>query len=329
LAGAPFLIVSASLADSRANLIEIIKMTAALAGLWPPVATPFGSEGTVDTSRLVRHGRTLLADGADGLAVLGTTSEANSLTLDERRRSIDAFAEAGVDPGRLLPGTGACAIGDAVALTRHAGEVGAAGVLLLPPFYYKKVSDDGIFAFVAAVIERVGANVPRIMLYHIPPMASIGWSVDLVGRLVEAFPGIIAGMKDSSGDPEHTRKMIEAFPALAIFPGAEVYLVKALGWGARGCISASANINGRGIRRLIDRWRETDADRLQAEVNAVRKAAEAHVMIPSLKAMLAERYRDPAWLNVRPPLMRISETARAELLADPAIAALLGDTVAA
>jgi 4-hydroxy-tetrahydrodipicolinate synthase len=294
-----------------------------LAGLWPPVSTPFRQDGAVDEKRLVQHSKRLLADGAHGLAILGTTSEANSLTLDERRRVIDAHVEGGVEAARLLPGTGACAIGDAVTLTRHAADVGAAGVLLLPPFYYKKVTDEGIYAFVASVIERVGGNVPRIMLYHIPQMASIGWSVELVGRLAEAFPGIIAGMKDSSGDAEHTKKRVEAFPKLAIFPGAEVYLLKALGWGAPGCISASANINAHGIRRLLDRRNEPDAPRLQEELNAVRKAAEGRVMIPALKAILAARYRDPAWLAVRPPLMRISETARTELLAEPVIMQLL------
>ena len=298
-------------------------MTNELAGLWPPVATPFRPDGALDEKRLVSHSRRLLADGAHGLAILGTTSEANSLTLDERRRTIDAHVAGGIPAARLIPGTGACAIGDAVTLTRHAGEIGAAAVLLLPPFYYKKVLDDGLFAFVAKVIEGAGAKVPRVMLYHIPQMASIGWSVDLVGRLRDAFPDVIAGMKDSSGDAEHTRSMIEAFPDLSIFPGAEVYLLKALAWGARGCISASANINAHGIRRLFDRRREPDAPRLQDELNAVRKAAEARGMIPSLKAILAARYNDPDWLAVRPPLMRLADAARAELLADPAIAGLL------
>ena len=303
-------------------------MTTPLAGLWPPVSTPFGADGSLDTGRLVKHSRALLADGANGLAILGTTSEANSLTLAERRRVIDAHVEAGIEPGRLLPGTGACAIDDAVELTRHAGEIGAAGVLLLPPFYYKKVPDDGLFAFIAKVIERSGPRLPRIMLYHIPQMAGIGFSVELTGRLIEAFPGIVAGMKDSSGDQENTKKMIDAFPGFAVFPGAEVYLVKALSWGAPGCISASANVNARGIRALLDHGREPGADRLQEEANAVRKAVESRVMIPSLKAVLAARYNDPTWLNVRAPLMRISEPARAELLADPAIVRLL-ETVAA
>jgi 4-hydroxy-tetrahydrodipicolinate synthase len=299
-------------------------MAPPLAGLWPPVSTPFRPDGSVDEARLVRHSNQLLADGAHGLAILGTTSEANSLTLDERRRVIDAHLEAGIPAERLLPGTGACAVGDAIALSRHAGEIGAAAVLLLPPFYYKKVSDDGLFAFVARLIEGCGAHAPRIMLYHIPPVAMVGWSAELIARLREAFPDLIAGMKDSSGDAENTLAMIKAFPeGFAVFPGAEVYLLRALRAGAAGCISASANINAAGIRGLYDRWREPDAEALQLELNAVRKAVETRVMIPSLKAVLATRYRDAGWLTVRPPLVPIPEATRAELLADPAIVRLL------
>lgn len=299
-------------------------MATPLAGLWPPVSTPFRPDGGVDAARLVRHSKRLLADGAHGLAILGTTSEANSLTLDERRRVIDAHVEAGIPAERLMPGTGACAVGDAIALSRHAGEIGAAAVLLLPPFYYKKVSDDGLFEFTARLIEGCGANAPRIMLYHIPPVAMVGWSAELIARLRTAFPGIIAGMKDSSGDADNTLAMIAAFPGdFAVFPGAEVYLLRALRAGAAGCISASANINTAGIRALCDRWREPDAEALQAELVAVRKAVESRVMIPALKAVLAERYQDAGWLTVRPPLLPIPEATRAELLADPAIVRLL------
>lgn len=298
-------------------------MAPPLAGLWPPVSTPFHPDGGVDEARLIRHSKRLLDDGAHGLAILGTTSEANSLALDERRRVIDAHLSAGIPAERLLPGTGACALGDAIALTRHAGEIGAAAVLLLPPFYYKKVSDDGLFAFVAKLIEGCGGKAPRIMLYHIPPVAMVGWSAELIARLREVFPGIIAGMKDSSGDADNTLAMIKAFPDFAVFPGAEVYLLRALRAGAAGCISASANINAAGIRRLYDRWREPEAEAVQEELNAVRKAVERRVMIPALKAVLAERYRDLAWLTVRPPLLPISDATRAELLADPAIVRLI------
>lgn len=299
-------------------------MTQPLAGLWPPVATPFGPDGQVDEARLVEHSRTLLADGASGLAILGTTSEANSLSLDERRGVIDAHVAGGIDGGRLMPGTGACSIEDAITLTRHAGEIGAAGVLLLPPFYYKNATDEGLYAFVSTLIERVGDKTPRIMLYHIPHMATLGWSLDLIGRLRTAFPNLIAGIKDSTGNEEHTASLIDAFPDdFAVFPGAEVYLLNALRLGAAGCISASANINAHGICELLDRWREPEAEALQAELITVRKAAESRGMIPALKAVLAERHGDPGWLAVRPPLLPIKEQVRAELLADPAIVRLL------
>ncbi|MCR4283442.1 MAG: dihydrodipicolinate synthase family protein, partial [Bauldia sp.] len=216
-----------------------------------------------------------------------------------------------------------CAAEDAAILSRHAADLGTAGVLLLPPFYYKKVSDEGLYAFVARLIEKIGQKVPRILLYHIPAVAGVGWSADLVERLRQAFPAIVVGMKDSSGDFEHTRRMIERFPGFAVFPGAEVYVLKAMAAGAVGCISASANINARGIRRLLDSLRLSNAEALQNELNDVRKAVESRVLIPAVKAVLAARYRDPAWLNVRPPLVPLGEAERAALLAEPAIVKLL------
>lgn len=293
-----------------------------LTGLWPPVATPFAADGSVSLERQVRHSRALLDEGARGLAILGTTSEANSLTLKERRRVIDAHVEAGIAPAQLLPGTGACAIDDVVELTAHAGEIGVAAVLLLPPFYYKGVSDEGLFAFVASVIERAGPRAPRIMLYHIPPMAAVGWSHALIARLRDAFPGLIAGMKDSSGDADHTRRTIEAFPDFAVFPGAEVYLLSALKQGARGCISASANINARAIVELMDHRDDPDAIKRQDALNAVRAAVQSRGLIPAIKAVLAARYRDDGWLNVRPPLVRASAAVVSELRTDPSIAAI-------
>lgn len=294
-----------------------------LAGLWPPVATPFRDDRALDTDRLVGHCRELLREGAHGLAVLGTTSEANSLSLEERRRVIDALLEGGIPADGLLPGTGSCSVEDAAALTRHAGDIGAAAVLLLPPFYYKNVTDDGVFAFVSQVIEKAGDKVPRILLYHIPPVAVVGWSFELVGRLLEAFPGVVVGMKDSSGDFEHIRKTIRTFPGFVVFPGAETTLVQSMNAGAAGCISATANVNARAIRRTYDRWKEADANLLQDEINAVRGALERSVMIPGLKAILAVRYGDTAWGHVRPPLVSLSPKGRQALFAEPAVAPLL------
>jgi len=294
-----------------------------LTGLWPPVCTPFDETGAVDPVRLQKHAQALLADGATGLAILGTTSEANSLTLGERRGVIDACLAGGIPASALLPGTGASALDEAAELSCHAADAGAAGVLLLPPFYYKGVTDDGLFAFVARLIEKCGARVPRIVLYHIPPMAVIGWSMPLTRRLIEAFPGVVVGMKDSSGDLAHIKDVIAAFPGFAVFPGAETFLLEAMRAGAVGCISATANVNAREISALTARWRDPDADARQRSIGAVREAVQACGLIPGAKAILAARYRDPAWQAVRPPLLPLSEAAASELLANPAIAALV------
>ncbi len=229
---------------------------------------------------------------------------------------------AGIPSERLIIGTGACALGDAAALTRHASAIGAAAVLLLPPFYYKAITDDGLFAFVASVIEQAGPNPPRILLYHIPPVAVVGWSAELVGRLREAFPEIVIGMKDSSSDRAHTEMLIASFPDLAIFPGSEANLLEHLRAGAPGCITATANINARALAALIADWQAPDAERQLDAANRVRNVTRAHGLIPSIKAVLAARYRDDGWLAVRPPLTAIDEAARASLLVDVAIAGL-------
>ena len=298
-------------------------MQSPLAGLWPPASTPFTADGALDEKRLIQHCRGMLDDGAAGLAVLGTTSEANSLTLAERRRVIDALVEDGVAPARLLPGTGASAIDDAAALTRHAGELGCAGVLLLPPFYYKNVSDEGLYAFVASVIERSGPKVPRILLYHFPAMAAVGWSIALTGRLLEAFPGIVAGMKDSSGDAAHTKAVIDAFPGFAVFPGAELYLLEALRWGAVGCISATANVNAGAIASLIDHHDAPDAADRQERLTAVRRSFDGLPTVAAVKTVKAAIAGDESWLTVRPPLMPLSADERRTLLAKPAVAELV------
>jgi len=303
-------------------------MSRALTGLWPPVCTAFNEAGDVDAARTVRHSKALLADGCEGLAILGTTSEANSQSLDERRKLIDAHVEAGIPADRLLPGTGACSVDDVVTLSRHAYEIGASGVLMLPPFYYKKVPDEGVYNFFARVIDKLGAKAPRIMLYHIPPMAAVGFSLDLIGKLIEAYPDVVVGMKDSSGDAENTLSVIKAFPDFAVFPGAEVYLVRAMTAGARGCISATANVNAAGIVNLLKKWNTPEAAQLQEELNAVRKAVESRGNIPGSKAILADRYKDPAWAEVRAPLVKLDKAKTAELLSDPAIVKLQ-ETVAA
>jgi 4-hydroxy-tetrahydrodipicolinate synthase len=285
-------------------------------GVLVPVLTPFTTAGEPDAGRFVGFCRWLLEEGAGGLAIFGTTSEANSMSAGERMELLDRLVGAGIPPDKLMPGTGACALTDAVALVRHAVGHGCGGVLMLPPFYYKPVADDGLFAFLSAVIDKVGSAALKVFLYHIPPVAVVGYALDLVGRLIAAYPETVVGLKDSSGDWANTAALLERFPGFAVFPGSEVFLLDALRRGGAGCITATGNINLRGIARVYARWREPEADALQAEATALRRAMQAYPMIPALKRVIAHFHGDPGWAAVRPPLAALGPAQSAALIAD-------------
>jgi 4-hydroxy-tetrahydrodipicolinate synthase len=281
-----------------------------------PVLTPFTPSGEPDAGRFVAFCRWLLDQGAGGLAIFGTTSEANSMSPAERMVLLDRLIEAGIPAAKLMPGTGACAVTDATTLVRHAVGHGCGGVLMLPPFYYKGVSDDGIFAFISSVIDKVGSSALRLFLYHIPPMAVVGFSLDLVGRLIAGYPQTVVGLKDSSGDWSNTAALLERFPGFAVFPGSEVFLLDGLRKGAVGCITASGNVNVPGIKKVYDNWRGPQAEALQAEITTLRKALQAYPMVPALKRIVAHYHDDPNWAAVRPPLVPLDPAQSAALIAD-------------
>jgi 4-hydroxy-tetrahydrodipicolinate synthase len=285
-------------------------------GVLVPVLTPFTTAGEPDAGRYVAFCRWLLDQGAGGLAIFGTTSEANSMSAGERMVLLDRLIEAGIPAQRLMPGTGACAMTDAVTLARHAVGHGCGGVLMLPPFYYKPVADDGIFAFLSGVIDKVGSAALKVFLYHIPPVAVVGYSLDLVGRLIEAYPEIVVGLKDSSGDWHNTAALLDRFPGFAVFPGSEVFLLDALRKGGAGCITATGNINVPGIAKIYANWRTPQADTLQAEATALRKAMQAYPMVPALKCVVAHFHDDPGWAAVRPPMTALDPMQSSALLAD-------------
>ncbi|MEP7085644.1 MAG: dihydrodipicolinate synthase family protein, partial [Betaproteobacteria bacterium] len=246
-------------------------------------------------------------------AVFGTTSEANSLSGAERMEALEQLIDSGVTPAVLMPGTGCCALPDTVALTRHAVELDCMGVLLLPPFYYKGVSDDGIYAGIAELIQRVGDRRLRVYLYHIPPMAGLGFSLGLIERLLAAFPGTVVGIKDSSGDWNNTQAMLKAFPGFEIFPGSETFLLDGLRQGGAGCISATANINVAAMRALIDAWATPAADAMQEKLSALRAAVQKYPLVPANKAILGRLQQTQDWNTVRPPLTPLSDDAKSQL----------------
>lgn len=285
-------------------------------GVLVPVLTPFTGSGEPDAARFTAFCRWLLDQGAGGLAIFGTTSEANSMSPAERMGLLDHLVEAGIPAEKLMPGTGACAMTDAGALVRHAVGHGCGGVLMLPPFYYKPVSDDGIFAFVSGVIDKVGSPALRVYLYHIPPVAVVGYSLDLVGRFIEAYPQTVVGLKDSSGDWNNTAALLDRYPGFAIFPGSEVFLLDALRKGGAGCITASGNVNVSGIAKLYANRQGPQADALQAQVTTVRNTLQRYPMVPALKRVVAHFHEDPAWASVRPPMLPLDQTQSAALIAD-------------
>jgi 4-hydroxy-tetrahydrodipicolinate synthase len=286
-------------------------------GLLSPVVTPFNSDLSPDPQRFIAQCQWLLSQNC-GLAVFGTNSEANSLSVNERIALLDALLAADVDATRMMPGTGCCALTDTVRLTEHAVKGGCAGVLMLPPFYYKDVSEDGLFRSFAEVIERVGDTRLRIYLYHIPPVAVVGITTKLVERLLKAYPTAIAGMKDSSGDWNNTKKFLDAFAksGFDMFVGSESFLLANMREGGAGCISATANVNPGPIDKLYREWRNADAPAQQEVLNAVRKATGQYVMIPALKAVVAHYAKDPSWVSVRPPLVALSKEQAAKVIQD-------------
>lgn len=280
-----------------------------LGGVWCPVLTPVDDGLKPDAERFVSHARWLLAEGCHGLVVFGTTGEATSFSVDERIELLEVAVSAGLPRDRMLVGTGCCALTDSVRLTRHALALGVAGVLALPPFYYKGNTDEALFASFDEVIQRVGTAEFKLYLYHFPKLSGVPITSGLIERLLAAHPTILAGVKDSSGEWDNTKLMIERFPQLAIFPGAETLLLPALELGGAGCISASCNVNGRGIRQLFDDFAAgaADLEAQQDQLNAIRKVLQLRPMIPVMKHLIADQRRDPSWRNVRPPLLALPD----------------------
>ena len=289
-----------------------------MTGVLSPVVTPFGKDLAPDAVRFVRHCKWLLANGCSGLAVFGTNSEANSMSVAEKLELLEALVAGGVPAAALMPGTGHCALTDSVAMTRRAVELGCGGVLMLPPFYYKGVSDEGLYRNFAEVIERVGDDRLRLYLYHIPPVSQVPITLGLIERLLKQYPGVVAGLKDSSGDWSNTKAVLDAFAKAGfdVFAGSEVFLLDNMRHGGKGCITATGNVNPGPIDQVYRNWQAPNADALQAGITATRKIVQKVPMIPALKAIIASYGNDPQWRTVRPPLVELERSQEEGLLAE-------------
>ena len=284
-------------------------------GVIAPLVTPFGDDGAPDPARFVEHADWLLRNGCTGLAPFGTTSEANSLGLDERMELLEELVDADVEPNLLMPGTGMCSLPGAFTSPQLPVDLDCGGCLFLPPFFYKEPSEEGLYRFFSEVIEGVGDDRLKIYLYHIPPIAQVGFSISLIRRLRAAYPETIVGLKDSSGNWANTLAVLDAVPDFEVFPGSEVFLLEGLRRGCAGVISASANINVTAISNVYDNWQSAEADRAQASLTGFRKAVQAHPLIPAVKALIAHYRGDQGWARLRPPLVELDSAAASSLVA--------------
>jgi 4-hydroxy-tetrahydrodipicolinate synthase len=292
-------------------MIQGDDMTAKLRGVISAIATAVDEKGEPDCARSAALARFLLANGCDGLNVLGTTGEATSFSLEQRKRVMTAYRDGGLPLDRLMVGTGAASVADAVALTRHAAELGFAGALLLPPFYYKGVPDDGLLAYIEAIVAATAAAPIPLYLYHFPAQSGLPWRVALVKRLIGAFGTRIVGLKDSSGDMAYAREMATVSPDFDVFPSTEAVLMQARAGVFAGCISATANLNADLCARA---WGGGDADALDAAVG-IRKLFDGKPLVPGVKALIAHIHRDASWARVKPPLTAFSAGEQAAVAA--------------
>ena len=276
-------------------------------GVLTPVITPFKDDFSPDAERLLNQCKWMISQQV-GLAIFGTNSEANSLSTEEKITLMDYLVDGGINPHHMMPGTGCCAITDSIKLTKHAVKLGVGGTLMLPPFYYKGVSDDGLYQSFSEIIQRVGSSDLRIYLYHIPPVSHIPLSLDLIERLIKQYPDTIVGIKDSSGDWNNTKRMLDSgWDDFRVFVGAETFLLDNMRNGGAGCISATANVNPAAIHNLFANWQSDHAEKLQEDLDIVRNIFQSFPMIPALKGAAALYSEDPNWFKVRPPLTTLSD----------------------
>jgi 4-hydroxy-tetrahydrodipicolinate synthase len=285
-------------------------------GVYCASATPVNADLSPDLGALAAHAQALIADGCDGVALLGTTGEANSFALAERKAILEAAARA-VGPERLMPGTGVNALPETIDLTRHALSLGITRVVMLPPSYYKGVSDEGLFRAYAQVIEAIGDTRLQVVLYHIPQVSGVPISHDLIERLVTAYPRTVVGIKDSAGKIENMAAMIERFPGFSVLAGADPLLLPLMGMGGAGCITATSNLVADSLatvfRHHADPACTAEVEAAQARINAFRDLSNSYVQIPAIKAMVAYRHGSALWTRCRPPLVGLGPSDLAQL----------------
>ena len=281
------------------------------------VLTAMRPDLTVDLDLMAAHSRWLLEQGANGLGVLGTTGEANSLGISERLHLMEGLVERGLPADKMLPGVGVPAISDTVAMARRAAELGCRGCLVLPPFFYKNPSEDGLFAYYSEIIQRVGGAL-ALYFYHFPAQSAVPITVSLIERLLRAHPGAMRGIKDSTGDWSNTKSYIDHFAAdgFEVYCGDDGHLLQNLQAGGAGSISAASNVSAAINARVCANWENREAASAQQTLTAMRAAITAAPLIPGLKALVARHTGEADWETIRPPHVKLNSEQKAKLFSN-------------
>ncbi len=279
-------------------------------GLSCAITTPMREGGSVDLPRLVTHARHVLAQGCDSVTLFGTTGEGAALGLPARAAMMGALMGAGVDPAtQVYAGVAAASLNEAVEQGRLALDAGAKGLLVAPPFYFKGVSDEGLFRWFSQLFEKLGPSVRNVILYHIPSVTAVGLSVGLIDRLKKAFPGVVTGVKDSSGDYANTEAYLKAHGELAILVGDERLLAKAVRNGAQGSICGVANLVPHLLRPIVYEGKDDPT------VNALVDEICSHPVLAAVKALVGHLHGDAGYGAMRAPLEALDEARRQRLFA--------------
>jgi len=288
-----------------------------ITGVFCASVTPVTTDLAPDHAAFAAHCRRLLDQGCDGVALLGTTGEANSFSTSERKALLEKAVGDGITPDRLLPGTGVTAWTETLELTKHALSLGVNRVVMLPPFFYKGISDDGLFAVYAEIVERIGDERLQVVLYHIPQFSAVPITFPVIERLRERYPSVFVGIKDSSGDFENMTALVERFPGLSVLAGADPLMLPLLRKGGAGCITATSNLVARDLsfiyRNYADPAQERAVDEAQQRVVAERTRVSRFAQIASIKALIAQQTGHRSWSVMRPPLLPLTQTEVAQL----------------
>ncbi|MDB5585690.1 MAG: dihydrodipicolinate synthetase-like protein [Devosia sp.] len=291
----------------------------AITGVYSAAATPLNADYSPDLGLFAAHCKHLIADGCHGIALLGTTGEANSFSIGERKTILESALKSGLTADQLMPGTGLASVPDTIELTRHALSLGVTKVVMLPPFYYKGVTDEGLFAAYAQIIEGVKDDRLKVILYHIPQMSGVPLTLGLIEKLIKAFPNTIVGIKDSAGQFDNMQAMVSAFPGFSVLAGADPLLLPLIKAGGAGCITATSNLVARSLRTVFehcaDASKAAEVETAQARIMAYRTLSNDYTQIPAIKAMVGLQSKIPSWSRVRAPMLALDEAKLADLAA--------------